>query len=169
MAACTTTYFETGSGFASRVAERNAYLLAQQAMRRRSVRTPEINFIRHFDNSRLVKAADPVRVRQMRTFTAAMTLLFSLVMFYGLQHFSAIEGSYTVESEKQMCDQLREENNQLRLSEAQLMQPQRIDGLARQLCLSAPDPAQIVHPNAAVAAEGAPVLAQNAVPAAPVR
>jgi hypothetical protein len=110
-----------------------------------------------------------VRVRQMRTFTAAMTLLFSLVMFYGLQHFSAIEGSYKVEAQKQLCDQLREENHQLRLAEAQLTQPQRIDGLARQLGLSAPDPGQIVHPNAAIAADGAPAMAQNSMPAAPVR
>ena len=56
----------------------------------------------HFDNSRLVKAADPVRVRQMRIFSAAMTVLFSLVMVYGLQHFYAIENSYRVESEKQV-------------------------------------------------------------------
>lgn len=170
MAACTTTFFDTGSGIAARVAEHNARLMAQQTMRRRSVRTPEISFTRHFDNSRLVKAADPVRARQMRTFTAAMTVLLSLAMIYGLQHFSAIEGSYTVEAQKQVRDQLNEENRQLRLNEAQLTQPQRIDGLARQMGLSSPEPGQVVHPNAAVPADsGAPTLAQNAMPAAPVR
>jgi hypothetical protein len=35
-----------------------------------------------------------VRVREMRTFTAAMTVLFMFVMFYGWQHFSAIEYGY---------------------------------------------------------------------------
>ncbi len=74
------------------MAERNAALLAQQPVRRRGVRTPEIIFTRHIDNSRLVKASDPVRVRQMRIFSAAVTVLFSLIMIYGLQHFSAIEG-----------------------------------------------------------------------------
>ncbi len=68
----------------------------------------------------LVKAPDPVRVREMRVFTAAVTVLFSLIMIYGLQHFSAIERSYRVEAEKQQLDQLREENRQLKLSEAQL-------------------------------------------------
>ena len=97
-------------------------------MRRRGVRTPEIMFTRHLDNTRLVKASDPVRVRQMRIFAATLTVLFSLVMVYGLQHFRAIEGSYRVESEKQQLDQLREENRQLRLAEAQLSQPGRIDG-----------------------------------------
>ena len=127
MAACTTTYFDTGHGWTARVAERNAALLAQQPMRRRGVRTPEVSFARHIDNSRLVKAPDPVRARQMRIFSAAVAVLFSLMMIYGLQHFSAIEGSYRVESEKQVRDQLREENRQFRLSEAQLTQPGRID------------------------------------------
>ena len=47
-----------------------------------------------------MKAADPVRVREMRIFTAAMTVLFVIVMFYGWQHFSAIEYGYRVEAEK---------------------------------------------------------------------
>ncbi|HTB95635.1 MAG TPA: cell division protein FtsL [Terracidiphilus sp.] len=167
MAACT-TYFDTGNSIGSQIAERNAELMAQQPLRRRGVRTPEVMFARHFDNSRLVKAADPVRVRQMRTFTAAVTVLFSLVMIYGLQHFSAIEGSYRVESEKQQLEQLREENRQLRLSEAQLAQPERIDSLARQMGLSFPEPGQVVHASAPIDSSG-PVLAQNALPQSPER
>src|ERR1700677_3648058 len=131
MAAVATTYFEAGRSPAERIRERNAELLAQQPLRRRGVRTPEFYFARNFDNSRLVKAPDPVRVREMRLFTAAITVLFSLVMIYGLQHFNAIEGGYRVESEKQMLDQLREENRQLKLSEAELTQPGRIDSMAR--------------------------------------
>ena len=71
MAACTATLFDTKPGWTARVAERNAALLAQQPMRRRGVRTPEVIFTHHIDNSRLVKAADPVRARQMRIFSAA--------------------------------------------------------------------------------------------------
>ena len=107
MAAMTTTYFEGGRGWSARVAERNAELLAQQALRRRGVRTPEFYFAKHFDNTRLVKASDPVRVREMRVFSAAIAAMLTLVMIYGLQHFSAIEGGYRVEAEKQMLDQLR--------------------------------------------------------------
>ena len=40
MAAATTTYFETGRSWDARVAQRNAELMAAQAMRRRGVRTP---------------------------------------------------------------------------------------------------------------------------------
>ena len=164
MAAIATTYFEAGRSLSARVAERNAEVLAQQPARRRGVPTPEFYFSRSIDNSRLVKAADPVRVRQMRVFAAAVTALFSLIMIYGLQHFSAIESSYSVEAEKQVRDQLREENRQLRLSEARLTQPGRIDGMARQLGLAEPAPGQVVHPNAHPDAS-APSLAQVTVPA----
>jgi cell division protein FtsL len=159
MAACATTYFETGRSWGARIAERNAELMARQVQRRRRVRTPEFFVVKHLDNSRLVKAADPVRAREMRVFSAAVAVLFSLIMVYGLQHFYAIESSYRVESEKQMVDQLREDNRQLRLSEAELSQPSRIDQMARQLGLAEPQPGQVVHPSAHVDA-GVPVLAQ---------
>src|ERR1700684_4162633 len=115
MAACATTYFESGRSYGQQIRERNAELLAMQPLRRRGVRTPEFYIARHIDNSRLVKAPDPVRVREMRLFSAAITVLFSLVMIYGLQHFYAIESGYRVESEKLALEQLREDNRQLRL------------------------------------------------------
>ena len=165
MAAFTTTYFEAGRGMAARARERNAELMAQQAMRRRGVRTPEIHFIKHFDNSRLVKAPDPAVVRQMRAFCAAVAVLFTLTMFYGLQHFSAIESGYRVETEKQIREQLQEENRQLKLTEAQLSQPGRIDAMARQLGLAEPEPGQLVHAGAQ-GEGGGPVVAQVNAPAA---
>jgi cell division protein FtsL len=165
MAACaTTTYFDPRRGWNARVAERNAGLMAQQPLRRRGVRTPEFFFVKQFDNSRLVKAPDPVRVREMRAFSFAVALLFSLIMIYGLQHFSAIETGYRVEAERQTVEHLREQNRQLRLSEAQLSQPARIDALARKYGLSAPQPGQIVHPDATIPTSGQPVLAQAAPP-----
>jgi len=164
MAACaTTTYFGVNHGWPARVAARNEELMAQQRLRRRGVRTPEVFFNKTFDNSRVVKAPDPVRVRQMRIFSAAATVLFSLVMVYGLQHFSAIERGYRIESEKQTLDQLREENRQLKLAEAQLTQPGRIDSKARQLGLAEPQPGQVVHPSARTDGS-APVVAQVNLP-----
>jgi cell division protein FtsL len=168
MAACATTYFGANHGWPPRVAERNAELMAQQVLRRRGVRTPEVFFTKSFDNSRVVKAPDPVRVREMRLFSAAVTVLFSLVMVYGVQHLSAIEGGYRVESEKQTLDQLREENRQLKLAEAQLTQPGRIDSMARQLGLAEPAPGQVIHP-AAHADTSAPAVALAAPPPPPAQ
>jgi cell division protein FtsL len=148
----------------ARVADRNARLMALQPQRRRGACTPEFFFVKRIDNSRLVKVTDPIRARQMRTFSAAVALLFSLVMVYGLQHFSAIESGYRVESEKQVLDQLREENRQLRLAEAQLTQPGRIDPMARELGLVEPQPGQVIHPNAG-SEIGTPAIAQVTPPA----
>lgn len=160
MAACTTTYFEPRRGWSAQIAEHNAELLAQQSLRRRGVRTPEFHFAKEFDNSRLEKAPDPIRAREMRGFAAAVIVLFSLILFYGLQHFSAIESGYRVEAEKQTVQHLEEQNRQLRLSEAQLTQPARIDALAKQYGLGTPEPGQVVHPNAALPGSSQPVLAQ---------
>ena len=168
MAACTTTYFETGRSLSARAEEHNAPLLALQPKLRRRVRTPEFYFVHHIDNSRLVKAADPVRAREMRQFCAAMCVLFSLVMFYAMQHFSAIESSYRVEQEKQTLSQLREENRQLRLAQAELTQPARIDMMARSLGLAAPQPGQVIHPIARLD-NSAPVEARMAPPAEPAQ
>jgi cell division protein FtsL len=164
MAACTTNYFGENCVWPPEVAEWNRKFFERQHSCRRGARTPEFYFPKHFDNSRLVKAPDPARARQMRIFCGAIALLFSLVMIYGLQHFSAIEGGYKVEAEKQMLDKLREENRQLRLAEAQLTEPGRIDSIARQMGLADPQPDQVVHPNARPDA-GAPVVAQAIPPA----
>jgi cell division protein FtsL len=164
MAACATTYFETGRAWSARINEHNAALMAQQAQLRRRVRTPEFYFAKHLDNTRLVKASDPVRVREMRVFSAAVAVLFSLIMVYGLQHFYAIESSYSVESEKQTLDQLREQNRQLHLNEAELTQPGRIDQMARQYGLAEAQPGQVVY-SGAQPASGAPTVAQVNSPA----
>ena len=146
-----------------RLAERNQSLFAAQQRARRGP-TPEVFFLKRFDNSRLVKAADPKRSREMRSFAGAMALLFVLVMVYGWQHLSAIEYGYRVESEKQQLESLTEQNRQLRLTEAQLGNPARIDRMARDLGLGAPQPGQVVRPDfapdpsAPTLAEASPVM-----------
>ncbi len=158
---------ETGRSSYDRIMERNMALLAAQQRARRGP-TPEVFFVKRFDNSRLVKAADPQRVREMRIFACAMALLFGLIMMYGWQHLSSIEYGYRIESEKQQVQQLEEQNRQLRLTEAQLGDPARIDQMARQLGLTAPRPGQVVRPDA-TADPNAPALAEAALPAPPIR
>jgi cell division protein FtsL len=139
------------------VGDRNRELFDAQRARRRGP-TPEMFFTKHLDNTRLVKADDPERHREMRTFTMVMTLLFALTMVYVWQHLSAIEVGYKVEAQKQQVELLREQNHQLRLSEAQLSDPSRIDQIAKQLGLNVPLPGQVVRPDGSGGA--APVLAQ---------
>src|SRR5271170_2788368 len=143
---------------ADSIRERNLLLLAAQQRVRRGP-TPEVFFTKRIDNTRLVTADDPRRAQEMRSFAAAMALLFALIMIYGWQHFSAIEYGYHIESEKQQIELLNEQNRQLRLTEAQLGDPVRIDTRARQMGLSMPRPGQVVRPDNA-ADPNTPVLAQ---------
>ena len=144
------------------LAERNRELYELQRPRRRGP-TPEMFFTKHIDNSRIVKADDPERRREMRSFTIVMTLFFALTMVYVWQHFSAIEVGYRVEAQKTQVEQMRETNRQLRLTEAQLSDPGRIDRIAKQLGLDAPSPGQVVRPDGS--SVSAPVLAQAHIPA----
>ena len=121
--------------------------------------TPEIYFTKRIDNSRVVRVADPKRRREMLYFGITLGVFFLLVMVYLLQHLSAIEYGYRIEAEKQQLQQLEEQNRQLRLTEAQLDDPARIDQMARQLGLAAPRPGQVVRPDASVD-PNAPVLAE---------
>lgn len=150
--------FEYGRKHIDRLLDRNQALMAAQQRARRGP-TPEVLFVKRFDNSRMVKAADPQRTREMRLFACTMAFLFGLIMIYGWQHLSAIDYGYRVEAEKAQVQQLQEQNRQLRLTEAQLGDPQRIDQLSRQLGLAVPTPGQVVRPDATMD-PGAPVLAE---------
>lgn len=144
------------------IAERNQALFAAQQRARRGP-TPEVFFGKHLDNSRLVKAADPVRVKEMRRFAIAMTMLFAVVMLYGWQHLSSIEIGYHVEAEKQQLESLKEQNRQLGLSQAQLCDLNRLDREARRLGMDAPQAGQVVRPESGLDMDlgpGAPVMAQ---------
>ena len=139
----------------ARVAQRNREIYEQQRARRRGP-TPEMLFTKHIDNTRMVKSDDPERRREMISFTFTMTLLFALTMVYVWQHFSAIEVGYNVEGAKQRVEQMREENRKLRLTEAELSGPSRIDHIARQLGMDEPLPGQVVRqdePNGSVVAQ----------------
>jgi cell division protein FtsL len=154
-----------GRSRARGVTERNYELFEQQRSRRRGP-TPEMFFAKHIDNSRIVKADDPERRREMRSFTIAMTMCFVLTMVYVWQHFSAIETGYKVETQKQQVEQMREDNRQLRLMDAQLSDPGRIDVIATQLGLHEPMPGQVIRQDAVGGAT--PVLAQAQAPVAPL-
>jgi len=111
--------------------------------------TPEIYFRKSIDNSRLVKVEDPRREREMKFFGFALCCLFLLVMGYALQHFRAIEYGYKIEALRSQRDGLVEMNRALRLEEASLRDPGRIDVMARKLGMQSPQPGQVVRMDAA--------------------
>src|SRR5262245_35120297 len=124
--------------------------------------TPEFYFQKSIDNSRVVKVADPRRRREIRMFSASVAALFLVTMFYAWQHFRAIEYGYHIEAQKAERSRLLELNRSLKLEEASLRDPGRIDVLARQMGLKSPDTGQVVRmdadsPDGSILAQASPV------------
>jgi cell division protein FtsL len=94
----------------------------------------------------------------MRFFGLALCCLFLLVMGYALQHFRAIEYGYKIETLRSQRDDLTEMNRALRLEEASLRDPERIDVMARKLGMQSAQPGQVLRMDAASDA-ATPVMA----------
>jgi len=124
--------------------------------------TPEIYFGKAIDNSRLVKVEDPKRSREMKQFGIALSCLFLLVMTYTWQHFKAIEYGYRVESLKTQRDSLLEVNRALRLEEASLSSPERIDRLAREYGMQPPQAGQVIRMESSLPDTSTPEMASAA-------
>ena len=121
--------------------------------------TPEIYFSKTIDNSRLVKVEDARRNREMKQFCTALACLFLLVFTYAWQHFKAIEYGYQIESAKRELSERTEMNHALRLEDASLRDPERIDVLARRIGLVPPEPGQVIRMDPASAEGQTPVMA----------
>ncbi len=121
--------------------------------------TPEIYFAKAIDNSRLVKVEDPRRNREMKQFGTALGVLFLLVFTYAWQHFRAIEYGYLIESSKRELSNLTEMNRALRLEDASLRDPERIDVMARRMGLVPPEPGQVIRMDSSAAESDGPVMA----------
>jgi cell division protein FtsL len=121
--------------------------------------TPEIYFTKAIDNSRLVKVEDPRHTREMRHFGAALGFLFLIVMTFAWQHFKAIEYGYKIEALRVQRNDLVEENRALRLEEARLSDPERIDVIARKMGLQSPQAGQVIRLDSAMPENDMPVMA----------
>ncbi len=121
---------------------------------------PEIYFSKPIDNSRLVKIEDPGRGREMKQFGLALGCLFLLVMTFAWQHFKAIEYGYKIEALRTQRTELTEMNHALRLEEASLRDPERIDQLARKMGLQTPQAGQVIRMDSAMPQNDMPVMAR---------
>jgi hypothetical protein len=85
------------------------------------------------------------------------------VLSYAWQHFKSVEYGYKIAELKSQHDGLIEVNRALRLEEASLREPGRIDTIAKQMGLVSPQPGQVLRLDTATPDSGAPVMA-SAVP-----
>lgn len=121
--------------------------------------TPEFYFQKTIDNSRLVRMADPKRIREIRMLSAAVSALFLMAMLYTGQHFRSLEYGYQIEAQKTDHERLVEQNRMLTLERSWLRDPKRIAELARRMDLDMPRPGQVL-PLDPEAQNGEPVIAQ---------
>jgi cell division protein FtsL len=120
---------------------------------------PEIYFGKMIDNSRLVKIADPRRRREMTFFAVALAALLLLVMAYVYQHFRAIDYGYKIEMLRSERETLSQANRALKLEEASLRDPGRIDALAKAMGLQVPQAGQVQAMDVSTMGSG-PVMAR---------
>ncbi len=124
--------------------------------------TPEIYFVKAIDNSRLVRVHDPRRARELRMLGVMCGVLTMLLFVYAWQHFRAIEYGYQIEAQKAQRESLVELNRELRLEEAALRDPERIDLLARRMGMQPPQVGQVAQIDKPAAEPATPMLAQAA-------
>ncbi len=110
---------------------------------------PEVIYVKRIDNSRLRREVDGANRRRCYRLLPAGVVLFLLGMVYALQHFQCVNYGYENERLKQEKAQLQESNRRLRLEQAALTDPERINDLAREkLGLAPTSPSQRIRAEA---------------------
>jgi cell division protein FtsL len=92
---------------------------------------PEIYFTKHIDNSRLVREVGLAKCREWFSLLGLGILVFISVLLFSWPHLQCVRAGYEIEELKAQRAALQESNRQLRLAQAALADPQRIDRLAR--------------------------------------
>jgi cell division protein FtsL len=106
---------------------------------------PVFYTVKRIDNSRLRREVNPQQRRECFVLMGLTAVVFVFVFMYAWQHFQCVRYGYQIEQLKTQRIALEEWNHQLRLEQASLADPQRIDTLARQTGLASPGPNQIIR------------------------
>jgi cell division protein FtsL len=118
----------------------------------------EFHTVKRIDNSRLVRAVQPARARELARTVALWCLVAGCFLLYGYQRFRCIELGFQLENLKSKQAQASAVNTELKLEVAGLRSPMRIDRIARrQLGLTDALPGQMEMGEAPSGAEVAVV------------
>ena len=130
---------------------------------------PDAYFVKRMDNSQLRREVDREKRRECYSLLALGMLVFLVGLLYGLEHFECVRHGYQIEELRSQRAALERWNRELRLKQAALADPQRIDSLARNgLGLAPPAPEQMIPIGPRQAAPRSPIFAENAPAAADV-
>jgi hypothetical protein len=126
--------------------------------KRKKTAHTEFHTVKRIDNSRLVRAPEPVRLQGFYRSACWGGLIAVFLMFYVYQHFRCIDLSFQLEDLKGRQTKMSALNSELRLEIEGLRDPRRIDVIARrQLGLTEPLPTQVQEFEAPADAEVASV------------
>ncbi|MFQ5663515.1 MAG: cell division protein FtsL [Terriglobia bacterium] len=126
----------------------------------------QVYWVKRIDNSRLVRQRDPGYLRTTAALVGGAGVCLAVILLCAWQHFQFIHSGYSLEELRQRHAQVLEWNRTLRLEQAALLDPMRIDLLARtRLGLDAAGANQVIPVGSVAAAAGVPVLAWAPLPA----
>src|ERR1700693_1531989 len=104
----------------------------------------EFHTVKRIDNSRIVRHAEPVKMRRLYRMVALGGVIAAFFMLYIYQHFRCIDLSFQLEDVKARQAEAASLNSSLKLAIAGVRNPMRIDVIARrQLGLTEPLPTQV--------------------------
>ena len=130
----------------------------------------QVYWVKRIDNSRLVRERDPGYVRETAVLVSGALLGLLVLLIVAWQHFAFIHAGYQLEEMRARHDRVLEWNRTLRLEQAALLDPMRIDVLARnRLGLTAPRADQVVPLGSGEGPAPVPVLAQATQTTSPPR
>jgi cell division protein FtsL len=125
----------------------------------------EVYFVKHIDNSRVVREVDGAKRRECYALVGLLALGFALSFIYEWQHLQCVRYDYRIEQLRQDEHTLADWNRGLKLQEASLEDPKLIDRKARtELGLREPDPRQVLRfdqPRNGQSNVGEPQLAES--------
>jgi cell division protein FtsL len=129
--------------------------------------TTEVRFVKRINNSRLRREVDRSKQRECYRLLALLVLVFAFAFAYAWQHFQCVRLGYEIQSLKEQRAAMQQLNRQLRLEQASLADPQRIDLLAQGQGLAAPTPRQVIQVGQVPPAASSTEFAGNVLEPAP--
>ena len=112
--------------------------------RKSKSRATEFHTVKRLDNTRLVRHAEPVKMRNLYRTVALSTFIAAFFLLYIYQHFKCIDLSFQLEAARAERVEASALNSSLKLEIAGLSNPKRIDTIARrQLGLTETLPSQV--------------------------
>ncbi|MFQ5778324.1 MAG: hypothetical protein ACE5IP_10000 [Terriglobia bacterium] len=100
---------------------------------------------KRIDNSRLVRRRDPEAAREAAGLVGGAVVCLAVLLLCAWQHFEFVHASYRLEELRGRHEQVLEWNRTLHLEQAVLLDPMRVDELARnQLGLDSPPAGQVI-------------------------